>query len=55
MLVHGSSFPFEELSASNVVLLSSGDEARQSEFEAKASTALNETGETFVPVRSVGA
>eukprot|EP00913_Durusdinium_trenchii_P031547 g29539.t1 len=43
-----------ELSASNVVLLSSGDEARQSEFEAKASTALNETGETFVPVRSVG-
>ncbi|CAK9031271.1 unnamed protein product [Durusdinium trenchii] len=45
---------FAELSASNVVLLSSGDEARQSEFEAKASTALNETGETFVPVRSVG-
>ncbi|CAK9098520.1 4 [Durusdinium trenchii] len=53
-LLLGSHKLTKELSASNVVLLSSGDEARQSEFEAKASTALNETGETFVPVRSVG-
>ena len=46
---------FAELSASNVVLLNSGDERRQSQLELAICQALKAVlREDFVPVRSVG-
>lgn len=46
---------FTELSASNVVLLSTGDAVRMASFEAKAQAELaTQLGEAFLAVRSVG-
>ncbi|CAE7029424.1 syj1 [Symbiodinium natans] len=46
---------FSELSATNVVLLASGDEVRQARFEAAAASALHaELGESFWELRSFG-